>query len=79
MDNKELNMNELEAVTGGKGGSPTPLPHKPGLAVYRIQSGDTLGKIARRFHTSVDFLMEVNSTITNLNDITAGYYMYVPE
>ena len=79
MNSSELNLNEMEEVVGGKGGSPTPLPHKPGLAVYQIQKGDKLGTIARRFHTSVDFLMEVNITITNRNDITAGYYMYVPE
>ena len=39
MDNQELNMNELEAVTGGKGGSPTVLPHKPGWA--RLPAGST--------------------------------------
>ncbi len=75
----ELNINELEAVTGGKGGSSTPLPPKSGLDVYRIESGATLTRIAYRFNTTIDYLMSINPTIKNKNDITAGYYMYVPK
>jgi LysM repeat protein len=79
MDKQELNLNELEDVTGGKGGSPTKLPHVEGLMVYKIVHGDTLTKIAGRFHTTVKYLMSINPTIKNANDITAGFYMYVPE
>lgn len=79
MDTKnELNLNEMAEVTGGRGGSPTRLPDVQGLKVYQIQSHDTLTKIAHRFHTTVDYLMRINSTIKNRDDITAGYYMYVP-
>ena len=74
----ELNMNEMEAVTGGKGGSPTKLPEKKGFLVYRIQSGDCLSKIAPAFNTTTNYLMSINPTITNKNDITAGYWFYVP-
>lgn len=74
----ELNMNEMEAVTGGKGGSPTKLPEKKGFIVYRIQSGDCLSKIAPAFNTTTNYLMSINPTITNKNDITAGYWIYVP-
>ena len=79
MSNNELNLNEMETVTGGKGGSPTPLPPVSAYDVYRIESGATLTRIARKFHTTVDYLMMINPTITNRNDITAGYYMYVPK
>ena len=77
-DMNELNLNELEAVTGGMGGSSKMLPVKPGLAVYQIVKGDNLTKIAKRFSTTVDYLVAINPTIKNKNDITAGYYMYVP-
>ena len=79
MSNTELNMNEMEAVTGGKGGSPTPLSPTAQFDVYRIESGATLTRIANRFNTTVNYLMAINPTITNKNDITAGYYMYVPK
>ena len=74
----ELNLNEMEAVSGGKGGSPNPLPQKAGLTVYRIKSGDCLSKIAPAFNTTTKHLLELNPTITNKNDITAGFYIYVP-
>ena len=53
MDNmKELNLNEINNIVGGAGGSPHPLPDKSGCIVYRIARGDTLGKIARRYGTT---------------------------
>jgi LysM repeat protein len=79
MENKELNLNEMENVSGGTGGSKYPLPHKDCCDVYRIESGATLSRIAGRWNTTVDYLMYINEgIITNRNDITAGRYMYVP-
>ena len=79
MDNAtELNLNEMENVSGGTGGSPRPLPEKHGCRVYKIVRGDTLGKIARINGTTVEKIKAVNSTIHNVNDITAGYYIYIP-
>ena len=50
MDNmNELNLDEMNNIVGGAGGSPHPLPDKSGCIVYRIARGDTLGKIARRY------------------------------
>ena len=74
----ELNLNEMEEVTGGRGGSPTKLPYKAGFDVYQIQRGDTLIRIANRYRTTADYLQSINPTIKNKNDITAGYYIYVP-
>ena len=79
MDNMELNLNEMENVVGGAGGSKTPLPRKEGFEVYKILPGNTLTRIANKFHTTVDYLVSINPTITNRNDITAGRYMYVPK
>lgn len=74
----ELNPNEMEQVVGGKGGSRTRLPEKAGFEVYKIQSGDTLGRIAARYGTTAGYLKEINPTIENINFIIAGYYIYVP-
>ena len=78
MENKELNLNEMEEINGGFGGSPTPLPKKSGFDVYKIKSGDNLTRIAKAYKTTVNYLMSINPTITDKNDITAGYYIYVP-
>jgi LysM repeat protein len=75
----ELNLNEMEMINGGHGGSPTRLPEKPGYWVYRIQSGDCLSKIAGRNGTTAEYLKRINPTIHNINDITAGYYIYIPD
>ena len=78
MDNMELNLEEMEEVSGGRGGSPKKLPSKRGMKVYRIQSGDTLSRIAGRYGTTAEYLKKINPTIHDINDITAGFYIYVP-
>ena len=76
----ELNLNEMESVSGGFGGSPNPLPEKKGFDRYKIEPGTNLSRIARKYNTTVDFLMELNKAyITNRNDITAGFWIYVPK
>ena len=79
MDKMEVKLNELEAVTFGTGGSAKPLPEKAGCFVYHIVKGDTLGKLGRRFGTTAEKIKAVNTTIHNINDITAGYYIYIPD
>ena len=76
---KEFNSEELSNVSGGRGGSAEPLPYRDGCIGYQLQRGDTLSKIARRFHTTVDNILSVNATIYDRNDITAGDYIYVPD
>ena len=83
MENKEmimneLNVNEMEEAAGGRGGSRRMLPDKAHYVVYRIQKGDTLGFLAHDNRTTVEALMRANPTIKNRNDITAGYYIYLP-
>ena len=76
---KELNLEALEEVVGGMGGSPKPLPKKTGYHVYQIRSGDTLFKIAGRYNTTAKHLKDINSTIPDSRYITPLYYIYVPE
>ena len=79
MDNmEELSLNEMEEVAGGMGGSPRRLPKREGFRLYRIVRGDTLGGIARAYNTTAEYLKSINPTIHNINDITAGYWIYVP-
>lgn len=78
MENTELNISEMEEVAGGRGGSPRMLPEKAGFKVYKIKSHDTLSRIAGHYGTTADYLKSINPTIHNVNDITAGFYIYVP-
>ena len=80
MENKkELNLNQMEAITGGTSGSRNPLPPKSGCIVYKIQSGQNLEYIANTYGTTVEKIMSVNlGIITNPKFIRAGYYIYVP-
>ena len=85
MENNELNLNELEEVTGGAGKTQAPYggmkdypPEKAGCKIYKIASGDKLGNIAKNNGTTVERIMAVNPTIKNANNIRAGYYIYIP-
>lgn len=48
------------------------------FASYRVQTGDTLTKIAWSFSTSVDDIMDANPTIKNENIIFAGQTIKIP-
>ena len=78
MKNMELNLNEMENVNGGRGGSPTMLPEKKGFFVHQIASGENLTRIAKKFGTTVKAIMDANPTIDNANFIRTGFYIYVP-
>jgi LysM repeat protein len=45
---------------------------------YSIKAGDTLNKIAQRYHTSVGELMKANSQIKDANLIYAGAKLHIP-
>ena len=78
---RELNLEEMEKVTGGgdEGGYERKPRAKAGCSIYKICSGDTLSKIARRKGTSVSRIMSVNPEITNQQYIVPGHYIYIPE
>ena len=77
-NNMELNLDQMEKVIGGRGGFPTKPPEMKEYKRYQIQRGDTLGGIARDNGTTVEVLKSINSSIMNVNDITAGYWIYIP-
>ena len=45
---------------------------------YRVQTGDTLSRIASKYHTTVRTLLVLNPQIHNANVIYAGAYIRVP-
>ncbi len=71
----ELNLNEMSKVAGGY----RKPPEKAGFFIYQIKKGDTLGKIAREFNTTVANILVWNPQIRNKNLIYAGDYLYIEE
>ena len=78
MNVNELSENEMEDVASGVGGSRKVLPVKRNCLIYQIQKGDTLSFLASNNRTTVKKLLALNPSIKNANDITAGYYIYLP-
>ena len=80
MENKELNLNEMEEISGGKneGGYSRRPQEKAGCVIYQIAPGQTLGKIARANGTTVERIMKANKELKNPNFIRAGAYIYLP-
>jgi LysM repeat protein len=50
----------------------------PTSGAYVVQSGDTLGKIAQRYHTTVNALIRANPQISNPNLLNPGDLIYLP-
>ncbi len=75
MNVTELSSEELEQVAGGKYKR---LPAMEGFIVYQIKPHDTLYKLSKIYHTTIEKLMECNPQITDRNLIRAGAYMYIP-
>ena len=77
----ELDMEQMEEAVGGKdpyGGYEKKPIEKAGFMIYRIQSGDALGRIARKHKTTVENIMAADPSIINPNRIMAGYFIYIP-
>jgi LysM repeat protein len=75
----ELNLEEMEEVKGGLGGYRRQPKEKEGFIIYQIQRGDTLHKLADRYGTTVMAIKRANPrVIRNINDITTGFYLYIP-
>lgn len=54
------------------------LPNDTNTDYYYVQNGDTLKRIAKKFHTSVDELLRLNPQISNPDRIYAGQRLVVP-
>jgi spore coat assembly protein SafA len=58
--------------------SAPPVYYPPASGTYVVQSGDTLGKIARRFGVSLKSLIAANPQISNPSLIYAGQVISLP-
>ena len=72
-ENKELNLEEMDQVTGGY----KKPAEKEGFIIYQIVKGDALSKIAKKFNTTESLLMTWNPNIKSKNLIYAGDYLYI--
>ena len=70
----EMTAEEKAEVAGGAYKKP---PTKKGFMIYQIQPGDTLFKIGKTYHCTVNDLLVWNPDITNRNLIRAGKYLYI--
>ena len=58
--------------------SPTPTP-TPEAVLYRVKSGDTLGKIAGLYQVSIDVILSANPEITSPELIRVGQELIIPQ
>ena len=68
-------------VTNLDGGKPTPTPTPQPTdeyTEYKVQKGDTLSSIAKKYGVTVDEILKVNPEITNPNLIYVGQIIKIP-
>ena len=80
MENKEMNLNELEDVTGGNRHF-EPEPDRPGWIQHKVSATDTLIRIADRYHISnwrtiIDWNPHINR---KTNMIRTGEYLWIKQ
>ena len=70
MDNEQnkINEEELEEVAGGV----------QRYIYYTVVAGDTLTRIAHRYHTTVNTIVRLNPQITDPNLIRPGWVLKIP-
>ncbi len=71
-NNRNLELEEMEEVSGGVYGDGTVT-----IIEYVVVRGDTLGKLANRFNTSVSSIMNLNPIIKNKNLIVTGWKLQI--
>ena len=82
MDNmKELNMNEMETVSGGvvAGGMKDKPAAKNGYIIHKITATDTVWALSRHYGCTMDDILKANPTIQDKSLIRTGYYLYIPK
>jgi GH25 family lysozyme M1 (1,4-beta-N-acetylmuramidase) len=76
----EVSIPKVEEKVGTVPVNVTPEPAVvTGLMTYCIESGATLFRLAMRFHTTVEAILEANPQITNPDFIRAGDNLNIPQ
>ena len=80
MENMELNLGEMEAVTGGERHF-EPKPDKKGFIQYKVVAGDTLIRIAAKFNIkNWKDILDWNPHIdTKTYMIRVGEYLWIKQ
>jgi lysozyme len=82
LDYFQGSMDDLTAFSGSASTPAAPAPAATAASrasqTYAVQSGDTLGAIAKKFNVSVDALASANG-IQNPNSIQVGQVLQVPQ
>ncbi|ACJ34305.1 Cell wall-associated hydrolase containing N-terminal Lys repeats [Anoxybacillus flavithermus WK1] len=73
-----LQVPEAQTTTATTPSTTTATTQPANATTYKIQSGDTLSVIAKKFNTTVTRLLELNATITDVNRIYVGQVLQVP-
>ena len=81
MSNIELNLNEMEEVSGGAkaGGMKNKPAAKSGYIIHQITNTDTLWALSRHYHTTIEAIMKANPSIQDKSLIRTGYWLYIPK
>jgi len=66
------NMEDIKVDTSNDNNAVTP------EVTYKVKKGDTLGAIARAYHTTPEAIREVNKIITDPNLIQPGWVLIIP-
>ena len=83
MDNmNELNINEMEKISGGivaAGGVKDKPAPKAGYIIHQITATDTVWGLSRKYGVTMDAIVEANPSIKDKRLIRTGYYLYIPK
>ena len=81
MSNIELNLNEMEVVTGGvvAGGLKNKPANKAGYIIHKITNTDTVWNLSRHYGCTMDDILKANPSIQDKSLIRTGYYLYIPK
>jgi len=81
MENKELNMNEMDKVSGGvlAGGVKDKPSQKKGYIIHQITATDTVWALSRHYHCTMQEILDANPSIQDKRLIRTGYYLYIPD
>ena len=76
---RELDLNEMEQVSGGREYGMTKLPQaKDGCIAERVRDGDTILSIARRFGLHYQKILDANPGMTHTDTLIPNTYIYIP-
>ena len=81
-ETKELNVEQMENVSGGRavaGGVKNKPAPKAGYIVHQITDTDTVWGLSQRYGCTMDAICKANPSIQDKSLIRTGYWLYIPK